>query len=319
MAHERSLLAHIERIAAGQSAAFPRVLIGPGHDCAAVRTPLGDTLLLTVDQVIEGRHAPSPPGGWGSPFTGVDHLSRDELLDLYARKAVARSVSDIAAMGGEPWCGLCSAALPAGFPAQAARVLADATHRWGSAWMCPMVGGDVASFAKTHDGPLTISLSVVGVCDGRPVTRGGATPGDKVYVTGHIGGSLQASGLGRHLTFEPRVREGAILRKHMGEHLHAMIDVSDGLGLDASRLAASSGVAITLYADRIPLSPGVRDVLRAISDGEDYELLLCSSREPERLGETPVTCIGEVSEGRGVMMVDASGARIDIADAGWEH
>ncbi|MFA6045165.1 MAG: thiamine-phosphate kinase [Phycisphaerales bacterium] len=319
MAHELSLLAHIEKIAAGQSAAFPRVLVGPGHDCAAVRTPRGDTLLLTVDQVIEGRHAPSPPGGWGSQFTGVDHLSRDELLDLYARKAVARSVSDVAAMGGEPWCGLCSAALPAGFPAQAARVLADATHRWGSAWKCPMVGGDVASFAKTHDGPLTISLSVVGVCGGRPITRAGAKPGDKVYVTGHIGGSLQAGGLGRHMTFEPRVREGAMLRTHLGDHLHAMIDVSDGLGLDASRVATSSGVAITLYADRIPLSPGVHDVQQAISDGEDYELLFCASSEPGPLGETPVTCIGEVSEGCGVVMVDAGGARTDVSRAGWEH
>lgn len=319
MAHERSLLAHIAEIASGQPVAFPRVLVGPGHDCAAVRSPLGDTLLLTVDQVIEGRHAPSPPGGWGSQFTGVDHLSRDELLDLYARKAVARSVSDIAAMAGVPWCGLCSVALPAAFPAQAARALADATHRWGSAWNCPIVGGDVATFGSTHDGPLTISLSILGICDGRPITRAGARPGDKVYVTGHIGGSLLASGLGRHLTFEPRVREAAVLRKVLGDHLHAMIDISDGLGLDASRLAASSGVGMTLYAERIPLSPGTSGVLQAIAQGEDYELLFCSSRAPEPVGETPVTCIGEVTQGRAVTLLDAQGTPIDISSAGWEH
>lgn len=319
MAHELSLLAHIAKIASGLSAAFPRVLLGPGDDCAAIATPRGDTLLLTVDQVIQGRHAPSPSRGWTSLNNAVDHLSRDELLNLYARKAVARSISDIAAMGGEPWCGLCSAALPADFPPDASRALADAIHHWGQLWSCPIVGGDLAALVPAHDGPLLISLSVIGLSHGSPVTRAGARVGDKVFVTGTIGGSLLANGLGRHLTFEPRVREGALLRRELGPDLHAMIDVSDGLGLDASRLATASNVGIHLHAAQIPLSPGVRDVAHAISDGEDYELLFCAPHAPASLGDTPITCIGEVVSGAGVALLGPGGQTLDVSKAGWEH
>lgn len=319
MAHELSLLAHIASIAAGQSAAFPHVLVGPGHDCAAVRTPGGDTLLLTVDQVIEGRHAPSPPGGWLSPFPGIDSLSRDGLLDLYARKAIARSISDLAAMGGQPLCALCTATLPHDFPPDAARVLAAATHRWGAAWQCPVVGGDVASFASAHPGPLSLTLSAIGTIQGPPVTRAGAKPGDHVYITGHIGGSLLPSGLGHHLTFEPRLREGMLLRHELGPDLHAMIDVSDGVGLDASRIAAASNVAIELDESQLPLSPGLTDAIRALADGEDYELLFCAPHAPKALGETPVTRIGRVTQGQGVRLRRPSGQTLDISSHGWEH
>jgi thiamine-monophosphate kinase len=188
-----------------------------------------------------------------------------------------------------------------------------------------MVGGDLASMPDAAS-PLTLTVTAIGVvhASGHVVTRAGAKPGDHVYVTGALGGSFdRATGLGRHLTFEPRLQEAAWLLDTFGSRIHAMIDLSDGLGRDASRIASASGVRIELDANAIPRNVGVADWRVAASDGEDYELLFCIDADEA----VPITCpfsgtgvrrIGVVVAGRGCVIRDGQ-HEIDAADLGWDH
>ncbi|MEZ6164121.1 MAG: thiamine-phosphate kinase [Phycisphaerales bacterium] len=184
---ESRLHDHIYARSGSLSLTNGELLVGPGDDCAVLRTPSGDLQLLTVDQLVEGRHFEP----------GTD-------LDLIARKAIARSVSDIAAMGGQPAWALATGVLPQGYAH--ADALFDAMHRWGNHWHCPLVGGDIASHASP-DHPLTLTVTVGGTMPlgSMPVLRSGAKPGDLLYVTGQIGGSFES---GWHLRFEPRVEVG---------------------------------------------------------------------------------------------------------------
>ena len=161
------------------AARFPHVVLGPGDDCAVVRGSPGVDVLLTVDQLVEHRH-----------FTS------DTPVDLIARKGVARSISDIAAMAGTPAWSLATGLLPEGYPH--ARELTDALHRCAEHWGAPMVGGDIA--VGPRGSPLVLTVTVGGGVHARrgPVTRDAARPGDEVWVTGDLGGSLAS---GRHLTF----------------------------------------------------------------------------------------------------------------------
>ncbi|MFO0832687.1 MAG: thiamine-phosphate kinase [Phycisphaerales bacterium] len=309
---EGELLQRIYARSADLPSLFPQVLVGPGDDCAVVAVGDG-AILLKVDQVVEGRH-----------------FSSQTPVDLVARKAIARAVSDIAAMAGRPSAAVVGAVLPPGFPQAGADQLYDALLRWSSHFGCPLVGGDTAVFGAGPGGSLTLSVSIIGVPHRArgPVLRSGARVGDGVFVTGTIGGSLDHSGPfpggGRHLTFEPRLREAAWLADRLGSHLHAMMDVSDGLGIDAGRLAERSGVAVELEGQRVPLSKGCGDVLRACADGEDYELLFTAPLHagvPSEVAGTPVSLIGRVMEfcggARSVMVLD--GRRVPADTMGWEH
>ncbi len=305
---ESDLLAHIYARSAGLRERFPQVVVGPGHDCAVVRSGAsGEGLvLLKVDQLIEGRHfRPATP------------------VDLIARKAMARPVSDIAAAGGAPTAALAGAILPEGFGDGDA--LFDAMSGWAERFGCPLVGGDIATGGR-HDGgaPLVLSVTVMGLPHAKrgPVLRSGARPRDAVYVTGALGGSLErATGLGRHLLFEPRVIEARWLCDTLGPDLHAMMDVSDGLGRDGARLAAASGVRVRLDAGSIPRAAGVAGWRRAVGDGEDYELLFAAPPGVPGLCPrtgTAVTRIGTVESGAGCVAVE-NGREIDVSAMGWEH
>ncbi len=237
------------------------VLVGPGDDCAVLQSSAGP-LLLTVDQLIEGRHFAGPilpDAATSAPGTPAN---------LVARKAVARSVSDIAAMAGTPAWALATAALPADFPQPLANELFERFAHWAAHFGCPLVGGDIAS----TPGPALFTVTVGGACHPSrgPVLRSTAKPGDLVFVTGSLGGSLPS---GRHLTFEPRIALASTLATLLGPHLHAMIDLSDGLGLDADRIALASRVAIEIDASRVPRQAGITSWRDALSNGEDYELL----------------------------------------------
>lgn len=312
---ESELLA---RIAAGSANLGDQVRVGPGDDCAVIAQPQG-LLLLTVDHLIQDRHfigpmlSTSPGGAARAPSSaGTD-------VALVARKAVARSVSDIAAMAGVPRWSLGAAALPADLPQSLAEELCDAIARHASALGCPMVGGDLASTV----GPPTLSVTVGGepATPRGPVLRSGARAGDALWVTGRLGGSFAS---GRHLTFEPRVREAAWLARTLHDRLHAMIDISDGLGIDSGRIAAASAVRVRLHSAALPLHNDVIDWRAAVADGEDYELLFAldpAATLPERCPETGVrfTRVGEVLEGRGAVVVDDKGAEIDASQMGWDH
>jgi len=322
---EAQLLEHIYSRSADLGRRYPQIILGPGDDAAALRTPAGGVLLITVDQVLEGRHF----------RTGT-------AADRIARKAVARSVSDIAAMGGSPVWSLATGALPKGY--DKADQLFDAMARWARHWGCPLVGGDIASWDDADDAlapaadsmrlvsahgehrpsgaRLLVTCTVAGTPHaGRgPVTRSGAMPGDAVWLTGRVGNSFQS---GRHLTFEPRVPEALWLCEAIGPALHAMIDLSDGLGRDAGRIAAASGVRVELHAADIPLHRDAEDLRAGLADGEDYELLFTTAPGVEVPPACPstgtaMTRIGRVVAGAGCVCITDQG-ELDVSTLGWDH
>jgi thiamine-monophosphate kinase len=232
------------------------VVIGIGDDCAAVLPPAkGSLMLLTCDPVIENVH----------------FLSSARPQDI-GWKVMCRNISDIAAMGGIPKYALVSASLPRKTPVARAlgiyRGLSQAAKKYG----VQIVGGDTSHDEKG----IHIGVTLIGeVPKSQIVTRGGARPGDAVFVTGGLGGSIE----GKHLRFEPRIKEARLLAEKV--HPSSMMDLSDGLASDLKRLAEESGVGFEIWADAIPVSdalrrkkfPFVKQIARAMRDGEDYELL----------------------------------------------
>lgn len=284
-----------------RSTGAPGVVVGPGDDCAVLDTGAPDLQLITTDQLIAGRHY--------DPATTP--------VELIARKALARSVSDIAAMCGRPVASVCTASF-VGDDAGMATELFDAMAALGEKWGAPLVGGDFASGNATQ-----FTTTVIGAADRAkpgPILRSGAKIGDAVWVTGSIGNSYES---GHHLHFTPRFAEGLELRDRLGEALHAAIDISDGLGRDAGRIARMSGVRIAIDAERVPLRDASRAVEQSIADGEDYELLFVTTGEaqlPTALADgTALTRIGTVVEGEGAVLRFPNGHSINASESGWDH
>ena len=186
-------------------------------------------------------------------------------------------------MAARPVAALVSLALPWSGGLTLAKELYEGLLPLADSFALAVVGGDTNSWA----GPLVISVTAVGEATERgPLLRSGGRAGDAVLVTGQFGGSL----LGRHFDFPPRIREALLLRERYD--LHAGIDVSDGLSLDISRLAAASGCGAALDLAAIPVAPAAEDLARrepggltalehALGDGEDFET-----------GADPATCRG---------------------------
>jgi len=302
---ESQLLEQIRVRAATLNA--PGLVVGPGDDCAVVQTAAGSTVLLTVDQLTVGRH-----------------VTAATSIDLIARKAIARSVSDIAAMAAVPKWSLVSGLLSDGMSEAAANELCESLHRWGLFFDAPVVGGDIAS--GPADGPLTLSVTVMGelAAGDAPVLRSGAVVGDAVFVSGVLGGSFDpVTGGGKHLEFMPRVALARALRALLGRNLHAMMDISDGLGRDAARMARASNVTFEIDAARLPQSTACKSWRNAMGDGEDYELLFtlpsdAAENMPVHLDGITLTRIGEVKVGQGCW-VHHAGERFDAQSMGWDH
>lgn len=243
-----------------QSRRLPGLRHGLGHDCAVLTPPArGLDLVLKNDAVVEGVH-----------------FLRSTPATLVGRKALARALSDLAAAGATPRAALVTVGCPD--KKSAARLqsiydgLADAAQRWRVA----IIGGETV---RTRQ--LLLSVFLLGtVSRGSSPHRGGARPGDLLFVTGTLGGSWPR----RHLTFTPRLREGQwLVRKGFPS---AMMDLSDGLGADLPRLARMSHVGFQIDPKKIPLSPGA-NLRQAISRGEDYELLMAVPRtKADRLRKT---------------------------------
>jgi len=286
------------------------VPIGPGDDMALV-TLGGDTqCLLTIDALLEGTHF---------------DLSKATPRQV-GYKAMAVSLSDAAAMAAKPLCALAWVGLPEGrdmkFAEELSLGMADAAEKYA----CPIVGGDITSWKHG----LTLGTALVARPAGViPVRRSGAKPGDLVFVTGELGGSV----LGRHLAFTPRVAEARQLAAIAT--LHAMIDISDGLSTDLGHICRESGVAAEIMADAIPVSEDAKRLAatdgrapleHALNDGEDFELLLAVEPvdaqdllKQNPLGQVRLTCIGKIIEGSGVTMIAADGSRTLVPPRGYEH
>ena len=282
------------------------VVIPPGDDLGMMRLPGGGMVLAGVDQLIAGRH----------------YDPRATPIKLIGRKAITRSLSDIAAMVCIPVASLAAVALPPGFGEERATELFDAMRAAADAYNCALIGGDIA-FHSDGSHPLTCTTTVFArplSADHPPRTRDLAQPGDGAYVTGRLGGSFDS---GRHLTFEPRIREAIALYEAIGRRLHAVIDLSDGLGRDAGHIAEMSGVAIEIDADAVPCADGC-DWRRAVGGGEDYELCFTAAGEvPPEVAGARVSRIGTVvetgsSEPSGAFVIDRS-QRTNVSELGWEH
>jgi len=302
------------------------VVVGPGDDCAVLDVGLPDRLLLfKTDAVVEGIHFRSE-----APPEQIGH------------KALARCLSDIAGMAGTPTAAVITLALPEHFNPDAVEKIYAGMAALARKHDVAIVGGETT----TNPCRMLLSVALLGhVPRGKATLRSGAEPGDALWVTGTLGGSLVS---GRHLEFEPRLAEARWLTQHFA--IHAMIDVSDGLAGDLRHILKASRAGAELLAGSIPISRAAREAARsrarggdagppaqagsaksplvaALSDGEDFELLFtCAARDAVPLLDAwkkefpaiPLTCIGKITAGEGIHLRDKEGVR-PLTVHGYEH
>jgi thiamine-monophosphate kinase len=283
-----------------------RVLLGPGDDTAILDMPAAVPCLVTTDMLLEG-----------SCFLLAEAGPR-----RVGRKAMAVNLSDIAAMAGRPVAAVVSVGLPRKGGRELAEELYLGLREMADAFGTAVVGGDTNSW----DGPLVINVTLLGEATARgAVRRSGARAGDRLLVTGPLGGSI----LGKHLDFTPRVREA--LRLHEAAPLHAMIDISDGLAADVSHLCDESGCGAVLRAEAIPVADAARRMSdgrspldHALGDGEDFELVFAVAPADARtLIETqPVPGVTLVEIGECVeqgLWLEEQGRRRPLEPRGYVH
>lgn len=331
---EKALIAEIRRLAspakpkragrkADRSVRPTYISAGIGDDCAVLRMHPGTESLVTTDFNLEGIHFRRD---WHTPES-VGH------------RCLARGLSDIAAMGGEPVAAFLSLAVPRDLPqAWVGRFLhglIGLAKKFGVA----LAGGDTAE--SLHG--ILADIVVVGAAPiGTSVLRSGARPGDRLFVSGELGGSAAAvarmsEGKGRlkrrpnpldylrHFYPEPRVAIGRILREK--GLASAMIDVSDGLSTDLGHLCEASGVGAEIDALLIPRARAGKparevDLDLALQGGEDYELLFTvrsGKRVPKKIAGVALTQIGQIVRSRKMVLRDGAGVVRGLEAKGWEH
>jgi thiamine-monophosphate kinase len=284
----------------------PRVLVGPGDDCA-VLAATSPALLVTTDMLLEGSH-----------FVLAEAGPR-----RVGRKAMAVNLSDIAAMGGKPVAAFVSVGLPRGEAGAIAEELYLGIREIADQFDTAIAGGDTNSWT----GGLVISVTLLGEPGPQgPILRSGAKPGDWLFVTGPLGGSI----LGKHLDFSPRVRESLLLQQHA--KVHAMIDISDGLSADVFHLCEESGCGAVLFAANLPISDAARQLAdgktpleHALGDGEDFELAFAvDADDGRRLLETQpipgvtLVRVGVFIEEMGLFVAN-DGERSRCSPTGYAH
>jgi thiamine-monophosphate kinase len=280
------------------------VVLGIGDDTAVLDIPEGHSVLFCSDLLAEDTH-----------FICGLHPA-----DSVGYKAVAVNVSDIGAMGGVPMHFVISLAAPGDLDTEWVDGFYSGVARACREFKVTLVGGD-SSTAKS----IFVDVAMVGrVKKGRAVRRSGAKPGDKIYVTGELGGSarglqLLRSGvrddpaLNRHLYPQPRHLIGAAV----APEAHSMIDVSDGLSTDLGHILTESKVSARIYKDKIPAAPGSSEA-DILHGGEEYELILTSAAN---LDGFPLTRIGEIIPSTGkqeIFLVDGASESV-LEPKGWQH
>ncbi|WP_339727696.1 thiamine-phosphate kinase [uncultured Gimesia sp.] len=282
-------------------------LIGIGDDTAILQPPLNCELLFATDMLMEGTHFTFPSA----------------TPERAGRKALAVNLSDIAAMAGRPHSALISLALPKSKGPEFAKAVMQGIIDLANEFQVQLIGGDTNSW----DGPLVINVAIIGIApESKSIKRSGAMPGDWIFVTGELGGSLPA----HHLTFTPRINEALILNQTVS--LNSMIDLSDGLTSDLQHILRESNVGAILDATTIPISNRLSSddsnqvrLKRALSDGEDFELLFTLSPEDGKqlLNQNPLsinlTQIGEISSRLTAILQHPDGSQTTLEDSGWKH
>ena len=255
------------------------VVAGAGDDCAVVRWAGAKDLLLLLktDCVVQGIH-----------------FAKEARASEVGWKAMARPLSDFAAMAGLPQFALVTLIAPATTTAAWTKELYRGLAKAARAFGVAIVGGETSGTT----GHIAISVSITGAVEkDRWVSRSGGKAGDELFVTGRLGGSIRS----RHLRFTPRIQEARWLTKNF--HVHAMMDLSDGLGADLPRLARASRLGFEVNEADIPRTRG-SSIREAISDGEDYELLFALSANDsvrlqrawrKKFPKLPLTRIGQLN------------------------
>lgn len=278
---------------------------GIGDDAAVIKiSGRNELLLFTCDTLVEGIH----------------FLMPDTAGFKIGWKAMGAGLSDIAAMGGEPVSAVISLAMPSGTDAKFVNELIKGINSLAHRFSVDIVGGDTVSSPKA----IVISVSVIGIAPREKVVfRSGAKVGDKILVTGALGGSI----FKKQFNFIPRIKEAQWLTLH--GRINAMMDITDGLSLDLYRLITKSKVGAKLWKESIPISADAYKTENAfesaLNDGEDFELLIVTS-DPEKLikkwknKNVPLTVIGEITRERGkIKLINKYGKTKRIIPRGYEH
>ncbi len=310
-----------------------RTIVGVGDDCSVYEVAKGRYVLATCDMLIEDVH----------------FSRKTASAFLIGCKAMACSLSDIAAMGGRPLFALISLGLPETTPEEFVQDLYVGIRSMCRDYQVVLVGGDTVLSPDR----VVINISMLGECPkGKFILRSGAKSGDALLVTGCLGDS--AAGLAllsgkasepdverrsqlieAHLAPEPRCAQGMFLAENFG--VHSMIDISDGLAGDLAHICESSKLGARIRADKIPVSETLKQFCKsaridpleyALAGGEDYELLFTlSPKETERLlqawpeeFEVPLAQIGKMDKAvRGIRLTSEDGAERSLDVRSYEH
>jgi thiamine-monophosphate kinase len=278
------------------------VVTGAGDDCAILDLGIpGKRLLFKTDAVVEGVH-----------------FTRETAPEKIGRKALARALSDIAAMAGTPTAAIVTIGLPKNFDAERVLKIYDGLNALAREHNVAVVGGETTTSPER----IFISIALIGTIE-KTIARACAKPRDAIFVTGELGGSLH----GRHLDFEPRLVEAQWLAQHFD--IHAMIDLSDGLAGDLRHILNASHVGAEILSSAIPISRAARlqsrsdssakpPLLAALTDGEDFELLFTvASKDAVNLLDAwkkkfpalKLSCIGKITVEPGIRLHDQNGVR----------
>ncbi len=280
------------------------VVAGAGDDCAVLDLGVPDKLILfKTDAVVEGFH-----------------FTRETPPEKIGRKALARGLSDIAAMAGTPTAALVTLALPKDFDAEFVAEIYAGLNELAKKFGVAIVGGETT----TNPERILISISLLGtVPRGKQILRSGAKVGDAIFVTGELGGSIA----GKHLNFEPRLAEARWLAELF--RIHALMDLSDGLAGDLSRVLKASGVGAALLKPALPIARAAKlraragdaakpALLAALTDGEDFELLFTVAAKDavklldawkKKFPAVKLSCIGKIIAGEGIELRDKNGSQ----------
>lgn len=324
---EESIVREIARAArtSGRPTRKSGVEVSIGDDAAIWRPKKGFDTVLTTDWFLEGTHFwrdwhPAEAVGW---------------------KCLMRAASDVAAMGGDPRCFLLSLALPASCAGTWLNGFLQGLMKAARRLKCPLAGGDT-----TRNDRVLININVLGeVRNGRAVRRNGAKPGDRIFVSGRlgeaelglkmarqlrkVGGGPRSPLLSKHLRPEARIELGKWLATN--RLATAMMDISDGLSSDLTRMCIASQVGAEIGLGRIPVAAGQfraksspRELTQAaLHGGDDYELLFCVAdrdrkRVPKVFRGLALAEIGRVTKQGAIKLAESSGKIVPLRPLGWD-
>ena len=290
-----------------------QVVRGAGDDCAVLDLGMKDQLILfKTDAVVEDIH-----------------FTKDIPAEKVGRKALARVLSDIAAAAGKPSSCLVTVGLPKNFDPDYVFSFYKGLNALAREHEISVSGGETTRTT----GPIFVSIALVGtVPRNRVITRAGAKIGDAIFVSGELGDSIS----GKHLDFEPRLKEAQWLAENFS--VHAMMDLSDGIAGDLRHILNASSVGADLFSESIPITRSAKlkakfessakpPLLAALTDGEDYELIFTLSPKDAvavldgwkaNFPKTKLSCIGKIVSQPGLRLRDKLGIR-ELPKHGYAH